>query len=41
LGCVLVIDLFSFGWNPGIRMGPGPFCGMGRAVPGGVTCRRG
>jgi hypothetical protein len=33
--------LFSFGWNPGIHMGPGPFCGIGRAVPGGVTCRRG
>src|SRR5689334_5897064 len=25
LGCVLVIYLFSFGWNPGARVALGPF----------------
>src|SRR5260370_39936928 len=36
LGCVLVIYLFSFGWNPGVRVAPGPFWGWTGSPIAGV-----
>src|SRR5947208_14276139 len=36
LGCVLVIYLFSFGWNPGTRVAPGPSWGWTGSPIAGV-----
>src|SRR5256885_1866694 len=36
LGCVLVIYLFSFGWNPGARVAPGRFWGWTGSPVAGV-----
>src|SRR5260370_27906370 len=36
LGCVLVIYLFSFGWNPGARVAPEPFWGWTGSPIAGV-----